>query len=165
MHVRLHYLKYIQEITQLTSRSNTTPIMVTQYSSSGDEHLHVRRIVVTSAAVAAAKHGRDGHSRAELGGKGSASALGSGARVVVLVKLDVAGALVGGAPDGPAGRVDDAAHGRVLEGDAGVGAPGAAQVVGAAADRVARGGGNVAVVEDVDGGSRVRGASVGYCRN
>lgn len=74
------------------------------------------------------------------------------------------GAVVARVPGVPAGAVDDAAQGGLLEDDAGVLAPGAAEEVGAVGDGAAGGGGDVALVEDVVGGVVRRGAAVGCMR-
>lgn len=75
------------------------------------------------------------------------------------MELDVAGPGVARVPDAPASGLDDVGHGRVLDGDAGVLAPWAAEIVGASGDGVAARRGDVALVEDVPVGVAGAGAA------
>jgi len=113
--------------------------------------LHVRAVIEAFTRIAARQDRRNGHGRAQPGGKGRALARRAGAAVAVLAKEHAAGALVARGPNVPAGAVDDGAHARALEDDARVLAPRPPQVVGAPRHAVAGRGGDAAAVEDVVG--------------
>lgn len=108
----------------------------------------VRGVVPTLAGVRATKHSRHGHGSGKRLGPADPRPGRAIARVVVLGIVDGRGVSVR-VPDDPAFGPDDRAHGRVLEHHACIRAPGSPEVVSAARDGLAGGGGDVAVVEEV----------------
>ena len=114
--------------------------------------LHVRGIVEAAARVGTSQDARDTDGGAQFLGETGAGTASSGTIVVVFSEEDVGGSLVTGVPVVPAGAVDDAAQGGVLEHNTGVCTPWTAEVIGSVGDRVARCSGDVAVVEDIVGG-------------
>lgn len=118
-------------------------------------NLKVVGVDVCGAGVVVTEDVLDAESLGQRLGEAGAGALAAVARVVVLGKGDVLCVGRRGAPLGPAGRVDDVGHGRVLDVDTGVLGPGAAEVVDALVDVLAVVGGNGAVVEHVPRVGRV----------
>ena len=90
---------------------------------------HIRSINIGRALPATPQHRRDGDRRAQLGRKARPGARSAGSRILVLAEADVCRVGLVRFPDAPAGGVDDVRHGGILECDARILTPGAAEVV------------------------------------
>lgn len=104
---------------------------------------------VDPARIVRAKNIRNGQGAAQLRGEAGSGATRAGTRVAILLEGDMARPRVAGIPDAPPGAIDDVAQRGVLDADAGVLAPRAAEVHAAGRGSGRGCGGDVGLVDHV----------------